>query len=442
MKNLIIGLVLIAFSTVSKSDFNQAVKNYESGNYKEALAEFQSLAEIGNKSAQYNLGFMYLDGLGTKQDLAKAYAWIKLSDEDGESTETKDVLKQIEKHLKGARKELADSKFAEISGLFGRQAIIDELQPVFDKSSKSKLVGAIPIKTIPASYPISAQRAGIEGYVKVTFQLNELGSPIEIDVTDSFPSGVFDSVTLNAIKKWQFELAGADKNKEYRYTMEYKLSGGSFNTKTRNLVREFKESAKAGDPVGQYYYAKYGEMVLKDEVDDTELYYNSAVQGIADAQHELGLKLLSGDGCQQDRKKGIKWLTSAASANLGRAQLKLSRLFSQVEGADAKEKSNFWLEKAYKSNDIEAALSTAARLSNSPDYTPLQVIEKLNILDEKSVVDPLKYYQLYADSYAKANDFNNAYKYQNKANKMLRRYGKVPKDMREKLSEYKNKRES
>jgi Membrane protein involved in colicin uptake len=47
-----------------KEQFDNGVAAYESGNYHEALNLFMSLAEQGDASAQYNLGFMYDNGKG------------------------------------------------------------------------------------------------------------------------------------------------------------------------------------------------------------------------------------------------------------------------------------------------------------------------------------------------------------------------------------------
>jgi len=42
-------------------------------------------AEQGDAEAQYNLGLMYLEGLGVKQDNVEAYAWIRTAAAQGKS---------------------------------------------------------------------------------------------------------------------------------------------------------------------------------------------------------------------------------------------------------------------------------------------------------------------------------------------------------------------
>ncbi len=56
---------------------------YKRGDYATALREWRPLAEQGNALAQYNLGIMYVDGLGVPQDYAKALQWWRKAAEQG-----------------------------------------------------------------------------------------------------------------------------------------------------------------------------------------------------------------------------------------------------------------------------------------------------------------------------------------------------------------------
>ena len=54
---------------------------YGSKNYETARREWETLAEDGNSSAEFNLGQMYLRGLGVPVDYKRAMKWYKLSAE-------------------------------------------------------------------------------------------------------------------------------------------------------------------------------------------------------------------------------------------------------------------------------------------------------------------------------------------------------------------------
>ena len=51
----------------------------------DAAVLLRAAAEQGNAEAQYNLGLMYLEGQGVKQDNVEAYAWIRTAAAQGRS---------------------------------------------------------------------------------------------------------------------------------------------------------------------------------------------------------------------------------------------------------------------------------------------------------------------------------------------------------------------
>jgi len=50
------------------SSYQEGLDAYERGDYDTALKEWRPLAEQGDASGQFNLGFMYDQGLGVPQD--------------------------------------------------------------------------------------------------------------------------------------------------------------------------------------------------------------------------------------------------------------------------------------------------------------------------------------------------------------------------------------
>ena len=68
---------------ISFADFDTGLKEFNNGNYKNALKIWRPLAKDGLSNAQYNVGLMHHNGLGTKQDYKQAYYWLLLSSEQG-----------------------------------------------------------------------------------------------------------------------------------------------------------------------------------------------------------------------------------------------------------------------------------------------------------------------------------------------------------------------
>ncbi len=70
MKGFFIFLVLLIllFGTPAFADFQKGLDAAKSGDYATALKEWRPLAGQGNTDAQYNLGMMYMNGLGVTQE--------------------------------------------------------------------------------------------------------------------------------------------------------------------------------------------------------------------------------------------------------------------------------------------------------------------------------------------------------------------------------------
>ena len=78
-KKIIFGLSLWLFATTSSfgANFQDGVNAIEKGDYKTAFTIFEDLALKGDSKAQYNLGLMYENGYGVKQDYKKAIEWYE-----------------------------------------------------------------------------------------------------------------------------------------------------------------------------------------------------------------------------------------------------------------------------------------------------------------------------------------------------------------------------
>lgn len=76
---LALGLALSAHAGIE-----EGVQAYAIGEYDKAIAEFKPLAEKGDPSAQYYMGFLYHHGYGVKRDEAEASKWFGMAAEQGD----------------------------------------------------------------------------------------------------------------------------------------------------------------------------------------------------------------------------------------------------------------------------------------------------------------------------------------------------------------------
>lgn len=62
-----------------------------------------------------------------------------------------------------------------------------------------------PVSRIPPVYPAGAKHRGIEGWVRVRFEVDERGDVGNVTVIEAEPKGVFDDSVIRCVRQWRFE---------------------------------------------------------------------------------------------------------------------------------------------------------------------------------------------------------------------------------------------
>jgi TPR repeat protein len=93
MKKFILLLTLFLSVNVF-ADFDKGSKAYDNKDYETAFIEFEKSASQGYAGAQFNLGFLYINGMGVSKNLDKAKYYFEkyLNNPDAEK-ELKDIVK-------------------------------------------------------------------------------------------------------------------------------------------------------------------------------------------------------------------------------------------------------------------------------------------------------------------------------------------------------------
>jgi protein TonB len=63
----------------------------------------------------------------------------------------------------------------------------------------------MPLSRQPPQYPYKAARRGIEGWVRVSFRVTEMGTVEDVQVLESDPAGVFEQAAIKAVYRWRFK---------------------------------------------------------------------------------------------------------------------------------------------------------------------------------------------------------------------------------------------
>ena len=64
---------------------------------------------------------------------------------------------------------------------------------------------ATPIVRIEPKYPVQAARDGKEGWVRLSFTINEVGGVEDVDVMEADPKRIFDREAKRALRKWKYK---------------------------------------------------------------------------------------------------------------------------------------------------------------------------------------------------------------------------------------------
>jgi protein TonB len=104
--------------------------------------------------------------------------------------------------------------------------------PSVDTGGISNAVGGIggmrdgdaaPIVRIPPDYPPQAARDGKEGWVRLSFTINEVGGVEDVEVLDADPKRIFDRNAKRALRKWKYRPQIVDGVAQKQFGLEVQL---------------------------------------------------------------------------------------------------------------------------------------------------------------------------------------------------------------------------
>lgn len=89
---------------------------------------------------------------------------------------------------------------------------------------------ATPIVRIDPKYPPEAARDGKEGWVQLSFTINEVGGVEDVEVLDADPKRIFDREAKRALRKWKYRPKVVDgvaqRQPGLQVRLDFTLGGG------------------------------------------------------------------------------------------------------------------------------------------------------------------------------------------------------------------------
>ena len=82
---------------------------------------------------------------------------------------------------------------------------------------------ATPIVRIEPRYPIQAARDGKEGWVKLSFTINEVGGVEDVEVIEAQPKRIFDREAKRALRKWKYKPKIVEGKPVKQFSMKVQL---------------------------------------------------------------------------------------------------------------------------------------------------------------------------------------------------------------------------
>ena len=90
---------------------------------------------------------------------------------------------------------------------------------------------ATPIVRIEPKYPIQAARDGKEGWVRLSFTINEIGGVEDVKVIEAQPKRIFNKEAKRALRKWKYKPKVVDgksmRQPGLTVQLDFKMDGGN-----------------------------------------------------------------------------------------------------------------------------------------------------------------------------------------------------------------------
>ena len=309
----VILLIILSCQTVSADNqFTAAYEAAQSGNYAKAIQLWKPLAERGQSSAQYALGWLYESGQGTAQSYSQAAYWYRKAAEQGDLAAQYVLATMYEK------------------GIGVPLNIKQAVQWYLKAANKGDAIAQFKLGTYFHTGEGITQndRESFLWFSKAAHQ-GHINSQINLGKIYQEGRGVPQDYQL-AIKWYKLAAEQGDALAQFQLAAMYESGRGAKQDIPRSRELYFKSApryAPSAYKVAEFYeQGKINEINLPKAI---EWYKNAANRGNSAAQYRLGVIYQHGLGIETNINAAIEWYFHAAKQDHPKAIYALGKIYEQ-----------------------------------------------------------------------------------------------------------------
>jgi TPR repeat protein len=396
-------------ANAAPADFQAALADYHAGHYEAAHAAFLSLAELGNCSAQFNLGAMALHGEGGPRDLGSGAGWLQAAAGNGCGELVANHLASLTGKLNPEETRAA----ADIMARYGPDAL--QAQGITDPEFICRnMTQPSTVSATVAEAPAADRGKRQPAMVITALSIGADGRARDPEILFALPNERFAAAAVAAWLNSLFTPAQRGGNAVAARLEAKTLFAETAPLADAEVIRRARPAADAGDPAASYLI---GLAALHDSslgitgARAKQLLLGAARDGNPDAQYWVASQLRASVACHP-RANGEIWLRHAADRGNATAQLLLAQeLLAGSPSAAQVTQARSLLAQAARADAYYVRKHVVALLAGSTLDSvrdPPAALELAKQLAAGPVGSDPQMYEVVAAAYAANGDFRNA----------------------------------
>jgi len=428
-------------ANAAPADFQAALGEYRAGHFDAAHAQFLSLAELGNCSAQFNLAAMALHGQGGQKDTGSGAGWLQAAAGNGCSELVGNRLTGLTAKLTPEETRAA----ADIVARYGPEAL--QAQGIVNPDFVCRdMTQPSAVAATAADRPAAARDQHQTAMVITALTVGADGRARDPEILLAVPGDPFVAAAVEAWLNSLFTPAQRGGSAVAARLEAKTLFAGSAPLADAEVIRKARPAADAGDAAAAYLVglaAMHDSSLGISQMQAKQLLLGAARDGNPDAQYWVASQLRASIPCHP-RADGEVWLRHAAEGGNAAAELVLARdLIAGAPSAAQLMQARALLEQASRANAYYVRKHVAALLASSPLDAVRDPEAALGLARQLAAgeirTDP-QMYEAVAAAYAANGDFHNASAQQQLAVQKAQALGWNTRTMAERLDAYRHGR--